>query len=73
MRLTTVIASVFVTAILSVSAQTSDNNNADSGELLAELAELPECAVSPSATIDWPRRNEPTKLMLSFIRSRRLA
>jgi len=47
MRLSTVIASIFTTAALSVSAQTSgSSNDAGSSELLAELAQLPECAVS---------------------------
>ena len=45
MRFTSLFASVVLLAS-SVSAQTSDGNDVDSNELLAELAELPECAVS---------------------------
>ena len=45
MRFTALFASVFLLAS-SVSAQTSDINDAGPNELLAELAELPECAVS---------------------------
>jgi hypothetical protein len=45
MRFTSLFASVVLLAS-SVSAQTSDGNDVDPNELLAELAELPECAVS---------------------------
>lgn len=45
MRLITVIASV-LTFTASVSAQTSDSKDSGSSELLAELAQLPNCAVS---------------------------
>jgi hypothetical protein len=45
MRFATIVATIFTLA-LSTLAQTTDSNNVDPNELLVELAQLPECAVS---------------------------
>jgi hypothetical protein len=66
MRFKTIIESVILLA-LSVAAQTSDSNDViDSSELLAELTQLPECAVSSycSAT-NATHQREPIKLTSS--------
>jgi hypothetical protein len=49
MRFTAIFASIFLLAS-SVSAQKSNSNDVDPNELLAELAQLPGCAVSESDT-----------------------
>jgi hypothetical protein len=46
MRFTTIFASIFLLLASSVTAQNGDSSDVESNELLAELAQLPECAVS---------------------------
>jgi hypothetical protein len=67
MRFTTTIFASICLLASSISAQKSGSNDVDPSQLLAELAELPECAVSewrPRLRL-WPLIVEPTKLILS--------
>jgi hypothetical protein len=72
MRVKTIVESILLLA-LSVSAQTSNNNEVDSSELLAELTQLPECAVSSHySTTLMPPINELAS-QANIVRPRRLA
>lgn len=67
MQFTTIFASIFLLASSIAAQKSGSNSDVDPSELLAELAELPECAVS-----EWIRLLrllllivEPIKLILS--------